>query len=348
MRTARRSLERQLMVRQKQQSFNNLRGLVLRIILPLITVVAPLFPGAVALAQATLVYSFEFDTEGFAPNGFPGTPTITQDTVGATEGMMSMHVTVPPEGTFVGALSTSLLPEIGDPPGIDHVLFDLTITEPFGPQPPPDPAPFAVVGISMFGHGAGQFGLQTQFADTEPIDGKEPGTYRDIRIDLDQSVGPYRAGESFNEIFCTGGECPENDLTPSGFQFFFNKTAGHALSAYIDNVRVVAAAPGVPGDYNDNGTVDAADYVVWRKHLNSTDELPNDNGLGVPIGTGHYDLWRQNFGSASSPGGSSANAAPEPGAIGLLLVAGAAWWMRRHRCAVSGMAARDSASQNGS
>jgi hypothetical protein len=45
--------------------------------------------------------------------------------------------------------------------------------------------------------------------------------------------------------------------------------------------------PTVPGDYNQNGTVDAADYVVWRK---------ND---GTPAG---YDTWRANFGATTATG----------------------------------------------
>ena len=36
------------------------------------------------------------------------------------------------------------------------------------------------------------------------------------------------------------------------------------------------AAAGIAGDYNANGTVDAADYVLWRDNLNSTVMLPND------------------------------------------------------------------------
>ena len=36
------------------------------------------------------------------------------------------------------------------------------------------------------------------------------------------------------------------------------------LTLYIDNVRVGMTAAGLPGDYNANGTVDAADYVLWR------------------------------------------------------------------------------------
>src|SRR5207244_936788 len=32
----------------------------------------------------------------------------------------------------------------------------------------------------------------------------------------------------------------------------------------------------------------------------TTNPLPNDNGLGTPIGTAHYNLWRSNFGSTYS------------------------------------------------
>jgi hypothetical protein len=61
-------------------------------------------------------------------------------------------------------------------------------------------------------------------------------------------------------------------------------------------------AGGLPGDYNDNGVVDAADYVVWRK----TD--------GTPAG---YSSWRTNFGRTSGSGASldSARAVPEPSAL---------------------------------
>jgi hypothetical protein len=72
--------------------------------------------------------------------------------------------------------------------------------------------------------------------------------------------------------------------------------------------------PGVPGDYNDDGTVDAADYAVWRKNQGTTNTLPNDNGIGGTIGTAHYDLWVANFGNPPGSGsGSGALAAvPEP------------------------------------
>jgi hypothetical protein len=52
----------------------------------------------------------------------------------------------------------------------------------------------------------------------------------------------------------------------------------------------------LPGDFNDDDKVDAADYIVWRKNEATNNALTNDNGLGTPIGAAHYNLWRANFG----------------------------------------------------
>ena len=52
------------------------------------------------------------------------------------------------------------------------------------------------------------------------------------------------------------------------------------------------------GDYNLNGVVDAADYVVWRK------------GLGTTYSQTDYNVWRSHFGqTAGSGSGAAANAA---------------------------------------
>ena len=53
---------------------------------------------------------------------------------------------------------------------------------------------------------------------------------------------------------------------------------------------------GMPGDFNGNYIVDAADFAVWRDELGSDTALTNDGGLGVPIGNAHYELWKTNFG----------------------------------------------------
>jgi hypothetical protein len=86
--------------------------------------------------------------------------------------------------------------------------------------------------------------------------------------------------------------------------------------------RVVAA--GVPGDYNENGTVDAADYVVWRNVTGTAATLPNRNpGQAGNIGPADYDFWRANFGMGAGLGSgslSASSAVPEPASAILLAV----------------------------
>jgi hypothetical protein len=78
------------------------------------------------------------------------------------------------------------------------------------------------------------------------------------------------------------------------------------------------------GDYNDDGAVDAADYVVWRKNDGTANTLPNDD-IGGIIGDGQYNQWSTHFGEAAGGGGGAtfAAAVPEPGSA-LLLILGTA------------------------
>jgi hypothetical protein len=72
----------------------------------------------------------------------------------------------------------------------------------------------------------------------------------------------------------------------------------------------------LPGDFNHNGAVDAADYVLLRK------------GLGTIYSQSDLDMWRAHFGDGGGSGSGSAvtgAAVPEPGAVALaltLIVAG--------------------------
>ncbi len=48
----------------------------------------------------------------------------------------------------------------------------------------------------------------------------------------------------------------------------------------------------VPGDFNNNGTVDAADYILWRKK-NGGGALPNDGGITPGVtNSADYTYWR--------------------------------------------------------
>ena len=73
---------------------------------------------------------------------------------------------------------------------------------------------------------------------------------------------------------------------------------------------ISVVASGLAGDFNHNGVVDAADYVVWR------------NGLGTVYTQADYNVWRTHFGqTAGSGSGAVADAAvPEPSAFVLAAV----------------------------
>jgi hypothetical protein len=73
---------------------------------------------------------------------------------------------------------------------------------------------------------------------------------------------------------------------------------------------------GVPGDYNNNGIVDAADYVLWRKG----GPLQNEVDTPGTVNAADYTAWRARFGNTSGSGsGLNASAVPEPNAILLVM-----------------------------
>ncbi len=77
---------------------------------------------------------------------------------------------------------------------------------------------------------------------------------------------------------------------------------------------------GLPGDYNGDGIVDAADYTVWRDTLGSGSELAADGDNSGQIDAPDYALWRQHYGDAASGGAASNAPVPEPSAMASLLL----------------------------
>jgi hypothetical protein len=78
----------------------------------------------------------------------------------------------------------------------------------------------------------------------------------------------------------------------------------------IDNFRTEGTLAAPPGDYNGDGSVDAADYVMWRKS-----DINGAQG---------YTDWRTNFGAGGTGGSGmglvSTAAVPEPGVMGLAML----------------------------
>jgi len=60
------------------------------------------------------------------------------------------------------------------------------------------------------------------------------------------------------------------------------------LGAVTTGVTQAVGSSLLGGDYNGDGTVDAADYTVWR------------DGLGTTFTQADYDVWKENFGNSTS------------------------------------------------
>jgi hypothetical protein len=77
---------------------------------------------------------------------------------------------------------------------------------------------------------------------------------------------------------------------------------------------------GITGDYNSDGKVDAADYVVWRDNEGTMNPLPNEPAGGT-VGAIQYNNWRANFGSSAAAAGAAFGsvAVPEPNLLVLVL-----------------------------
>jgi hypothetical protein len=73
-------------------------------------------------------------------------------------------------------------------------------------------------------------------------------------------------------------------------------------------INAAAVDASLPGDFNGDGTVDAADYTVWR------------DGLGSTYTQAHYTEWKNHFGqSAGSAAYAAATTVPEPAGIVLVM-----------------------------
>jgi hypothetical protein len=129
---------------------------------------------------------------------------------------------------FVGVRTATIPAALFNPPGVDGILFDVTI------QPGDEYAGgFSEIGVTIFGDDGGS--VQEQYVDQEHVDGLAAGTHT-FSIDF----GVSHNGNSFNDIFHSGA----GGATITLFQFFFNQSVGQGPGAddvivYIDKVRVI-------------------------------------------------------------------------------------------------------------
>jgi autotransporter-associated beta strand protein len=87
--------------------------------------------------------------------------------------------------------------------------------------------------------------------------------------------------------------------------------------------RLQVLAGPLSGDYNGDGAVNAADYIVWRKNVGSATLFARDPNNSGNVGTADYNSWRAHFGQSAESGAASAftPAVPEPATAAIALLA---------------------------
>ena len=94
--------------------------------------------------------------------------------------------------------------------------------------------------------------------------------------------------------------------------------------------RIVA-----PGDYDQDGVVDDADYTLWKNSFGTTgDDLMADGNNDGVVDAADYVVWRDNLSPGAASANNSPNAVPEPATL-LVAMCGLALALRISGCATS-------------
>jgi hypothetical protein len=125
-------------------------------------------------------------------------------------------------------------------------------------------------------------------ASTNPYDG---GTWADIQFGMASRVLTDGAWDSWT----------------------FEGTTVPPFDAYAENPTPAPPPGGRPGDFNNDGFVDADDYDQWRHHFSSPSQPPVDPSGNGTVDAADYAVWRK-YAYASDGSFSNSMSAPEPSA----------------------------------
>jgi hypothetical protein len=200
----------------------------------------------------------------------------------------------------------------GESPGMTHVMGDLVLNS-------------GVLQIEVGGTGMGQY-------DMLVVDGETTlgGTLQVVPFNLGGGLYAPALGDTFLLVASQNGFGTEMfdalDLPQlaTGLEWALSTDT---MSLALSVVEVAALA----GDYNNDGTVDAADYTVWRDHFGQASLPFNETASLGTVDQEDYDAWKTNFGTSSSIGAGAVASVPEPsGSVLALGVAFVLCHLRRH------------------
>ncbi len=161
----------------------------------------------------------------------------------------------------------------------------------------------ASLGIDIWGTGVGEFDTLT-VAGAASLAGE-------LMVDLATGYTPA-VGDTFEVL--TAASLVDNGmlLTGDATGFSLVSTSTSLLLAFL------------PGDYNNDGTVNVADYTVWRDTLGATGVgLPADGDGSGTVDAIDYGIWKTNFGISAGAVFAALEyaAVPEPATVVPLAIA---------------------------
>lgn len=201
---------------------------------------------------------------------------VVNNGVASLAGTNSFTGTVSGSGTFTGTGTATFAGTLapGNSPGLLTFEGDL------------DLEPTATLEIEIGGTVPGTEHDRVEMAGFATLDG-------DLQVSLVDGYLP-QLGNSFAFLFASGGfdasfaEVSFPDLSALGLDWQLNP-GGATL--FLELVAML------DGDYNLDGTVDAADYTVWR------------DGLGTIFTPSDYNVWVANYGAIAP---ATSTSVPEP------------------------------------
>ena len=135
--------------------------------------------------------------------------------------------------------------------------------------------------------------------------------------------GNTLSGNGTLGLLSQGGRVYETLTVPVDASFSFGD-ASATINLNLDG-QIVAKylIPASNGDYNQNGVVDGADYVVWRDTSGQTGVgLAADGNGDGQVTNADFTLWRSKFGQSAGVGAgdiSQGGVVPEPSSVAILL-----------------------------